>query len=516
MPRIGITAYDLLISCPGDVEDYIDIIKECVNNFNRTIGEANNSLIETKHWSTNSYPESGDKPQELLNKQFVRNCDVAVALFWTRFGTPTDKYGSGTEEEIEEMLSSDKQVFMYFVDAPVQPSKVDPEQYGKIQEFKKRYESKGIYSVISDTNDFKTEFTKHLTMHFLPIVSEEKIKLPEALLPNIIVKDKNSNNISEFVVETYNLLNCKLLTEKKEECIERLNLLQLKLLPARESSVPAGDIKYTDVGKRMTTFNISDLSDVKFTDDQKKVITDFAHSNNITIAPAFWNIGNLKEPLFSSPLLRTNYTGSDEEIKRYKSVMELYWNITEYLEYKEFFSYIDKQYYVELVVSNNGNTFDEDIDIKFKIKNGIIIEPKDITIPGINIIENVLQNGYLEDIFTIQTDDSIYPYSNYPTIVPPFNHNIPLPFGKSVIEEYEENKEQFSEEINRIFCYNYFYKQDKDVVSFKIKYLKQNSTIALPSILFFKDIPEEIEYEIISKHTPDITKGTIKNTKNKP
>lgn len=104
MPRKGVTIYDLLLSCPGDVTDYLEIIKESVESFNRTFGNLNNIEVVTKHWSTNSYPESGDKPQELLNKQFVRDCDAAVAVFWTRFGTPTDKYGSGTEEEIEEML----------------------------------------------------------------------------------------------------------------------------------------------------------------------------------------------------------------------------------------------------------------------------------------------------------------------------------------------------------------------------------------------------------------------------
>ena len=97
MPRIGITAYDLLISCPSDVIKYVDIIKDCVDSFNRTIGEVNNCEIVTKHWSTDSFPQSGNKPQELLNNQFVRECDAAVAIFWTRFGTPTDKYGSGTE-----------------------------------------------------------------------------------------------------------------------------------------------------------------------------------------------------------------------------------------------------------------------------------------------------------------------------------------------------------------------------------------------------------------------------------
>ena len=40
----------------------------------------------------------GGKPQALLNEQFVNKCDAAVAIFWTRFGSPTDEYGSGTEE----------------------------------------------------------------------------------------------------------------------------------------------------------------------------------------------------------------------------------------------------------------------------------------------------------------------------------------------------------------------------------------------------------------------------------
>lgn len=38
MPRKGITAYDLLISCPGDVLNYLDVIKESVENFNRVFG----------------------------------------------------------------------------------------------------------------------------------------------------------------------------------------------------------------------------------------------------------------------------------------------------------------------------------------------------------------------------------------------------------------------------------------------------------------------------------------------
>ena len=33
MPRKGITAYDLLISCPGDLLDYLNVIKDSVESF---------------------------------------------------------------------------------------------------------------------------------------------------------------------------------------------------------------------------------------------------------------------------------------------------------------------------------------------------------------------------------------------------------------------------------------------------------------------------------------------------
>ena len=48
-----------------------------------------------------------------MNEQFVNKCDAAVAIFWTGFGSPTDEYDSETEEEIEIMLQSGKQVLPY-------------------------------------------------------------------------------------------------------------------------------------------------------------------------------------------------------------------------------------------------------------------------------------------------------------------------------------------------------------------------------------------------------------------
>ena len=112
MPK-NIIQYNLLISCPDDVHEKIEVIEKAVKKFNDQFSDILGIYIRTKHWLKDSYPQSGGKPQELLNKRF-KDCDACIAIFGTKFGTPTDKYGSGTEEEIENMLSSGKQVFVYF------------------------------------------------------------------------------------------------------------------------------------------------------------------------------------------------------------------------------------------------------------------------------------------------------------------------------------------------------------------------------------------------------------------
>ena len=108
MPK-NIVQYDLLVSCPGDIENEIRIIEDAVSQFNTQFSDALGISVRTKHWHKNSYAQSGGKPQALLNEQFVKDCDAAVAILWTRFGTPTDEYGSGTEEEVEIIMTCDAQ-----------------------------------------------------------------------------------------------------------------------------------------------------------------------------------------------------------------------------------------------------------------------------------------------------------------------------------------------------------------------------------------------------------------------
>lgn len=255
--------------------------------------------------STDSYPQSGDKPQELLNKQFVRECDAAVAIFWTKFGTPTDRYGSGTEEEIEEMLSSNKQVFMYFLDAPVNPSSVDMEQYKKVQAFKEKYKDRGIYFIVRDEQELRQLFTNHLGMHFLPLAVGGKNSFEKKASPVLKIKAASQQEDKDAIVEYSEFSECKLVKDKKKSIISKITLLQQGNLEAREEKPSEAIekkensllINSPDLNKLLGKSDLMSgkIMDADIADEWKTIICEFANENGIEIEEFFWNVGNLKK-----------------------------------------------------------------------------------------------------------------------------------------------------------------------------------------------------------------------------
>lgn len=177
MPR-KLTEYNLLFSCPGDAyKECYPAVSAAVDDFNRYAKSNLSISANLTHWTKDSYPQSGGKPQALLNTQIVDTADAAIAVFWTRFGTPTDEYGSGTEEEIDRLINEKKQVFLYFLDKAIPPSLTESETYqeqrSQIALFRQKYERKGIYCVVKDENNLKKQFAQHLFLYFGEKTSED-------------------------------------------------------------------------------------------------------------------------------------------------------------------------------------------------------------------------------------------------------------------------------------------------------------------------------------------------------
>lgn len=80
----------------------------------QTEREAQGSATTTQTPTTpSSGPAHARRPQEIINKQVLRNCDLLIAVFWTRLGTPTGGSTSGTVEEIREHIATGKPAMIY-------------------------------------------------------------------------------------------------------------------------------------------------------------------------------------------------------------------------------------------------------------------------------------------------------------------------------------------------------------------------------------------------------------------
>ena len=522
MPRTGITVYDLLISCPGDVLKYAGIVKECVETFNHNYGCHNSVVVLTRDWATDSFPQSGDRPQELLNKQFVRDCDAAVVIFWTKFGTPTDKYGSGTEEEIEEMFSADKQVFLYFVDAPISPSEIDDEQYKKVIAFKKKYEERVLYSVVKDEADFRKQFSNNLTKYFQTKKTGEAVQDTTRICPLLQIQDYHSCSEGIATYQQLLLLNGKFMSDKAKTIYAQIDKLKQNYLPQRtpkKQEEASQELVNKCENEFIKSFELSKLSfdlliDISIPEQWKETILKFCKRNNIDIPEQFWYVGDLKQnrmPSSTAFLYGSQFLeGSDAEQQRYKYIQKLYCNIVEYSEYLLYFSETETQKLTYLVIENIGTTYDEDIDVKLIVEKNCLLTYDEFPVPGINIIGEILEKNFLKAFYKLKGNDSVSEYNNYPDMSDDFNYGIVSPFTPTYAsEKYEKQKKSYKSQLKHIMCYQRYVKNTCDILILHIPYLRQHVKMAFPSVLAFKNPPKEIEYEITSKHIPDIIKGRI-------
>lgn len=154
-------------------------------------------------WETHASPQLGDRPQEIINQQILRDCDLLVALFWTRIGQSTGKEESGTVEEIKEFVSKDKPALLYFSERPVPPNKIDADQLGRLNAFKDEIKSQGLIDTFSDTYDFRAKLSRQLAMTIGRIVSEANGKSKIAKSKVNAIKGAFAPNLTEGEIENW-------------------------------------------------------------------------------------------------------------------------------------------------------------------------------------------------------------------------------------------------------------------------------------------------------------------------
>lgn len=155
----------VMIASPADVFDQREIVREVVNSWNFVNSQSRKLIIMPVAWETHLAPDLGGRPQAIINKKVLDECDLLVGIFWTRLGTPTGEAESGTVEEIKRHIDAGKPAMVYFSNAPVAPESINPQQYASVQEFKSWCLEKGIISSFTNSTEFRRMFDSQLQIN---------------------------------------------------------------------------------------------------------------------------------------------------------------------------------------------------------------------------------------------------------------------------------------------------------------------------------------------------------------
>jgi hypothetical protein len=149
------STYLVLICSPSDLEEERRVATEAINDWNAQHASAESVVLLPVKWETHAMPQSGTRPQEAINRQLVRNCDILVGMFWTRIGTSTGVAESGTVEEITQFVGSGKPAMLYFSSRPIDPNRIDLAQNKKLKAFKAAIYEKALTGSFSQLDELR-------------------------------------------------------------------------------------------------------------------------------------------------------------------------------------------------------------------------------------------------------------------------------------------------------------------------------------------------------------------------
>jgi hypothetical protein len=152
---------NIVIASPSDVKEEREIVTSVIYDWNATHSRETNIILQPLKWESHSYPASGERPQAIINKQFVEEGDILIGIFGYKLGTPTGVSQSGTIEEIEVFRKSGKYVALYFSTANF-PREADLDQLKRLVAYKEERKTDTLYSDFETVDDLREALTKHL------------------------------------------------------------------------------------------------------------------------------------------------------------------------------------------------------------------------------------------------------------------------------------------------------------------------------------------------------------------
>ncbi len=154
----------VLIASPSDLQEERQAATDAVNEWNAQHAAAESVVLLPVKWETHARPAAAHRPQAVINRQVVQNCDVLVGLFWTRLGTSTGVAESGTVEEFDKFVSAGKPALLYFSRRPVDPDTIDLRQHRKLRAFRKGTQRRALTGTFAAVEELRQTLVRDLLL----------------------------------------------------------------------------------------------------------------------------------------------------------------------------------------------------------------------------------------------------------------------------------------------------------------------------------------------------------------
>lgn len=159
--------FKLFLASPGDTSDQRVAAKEVIEEINTVFGRKEEFTIQLLNWEDSVYSSVGQDGQDVINRQIGEDYDIFVGIMWKKFGSPTKRFGSGTEEEFniayERLKNHGNLQLMFFFNSTSIPQDSDFNQFRKVQDFRKSLEDFGVlYKTFTTNEDFIKLFRSNL------------------------------------------------------------------------------------------------------------------------------------------------------------------------------------------------------------------------------------------------------------------------------------------------------------------------------------------------------------------
>jgi hypothetical protein len=204
MPR-NVTKIRIFIASPGDTQEERISASQIIEELNK-INPIENIEFELIKWETHTYSGIGDDAQDVINKEIDDNYDIFIGLMWKKFGSPTKRSSSGTEEEFLRALeiynrkSQPIKILFYFSQTAISPKDIDTEQLDKINQFKTSLQETGVYYWdYSNIKEFEGFLRVHISKAARELINDLKINTVKIVEP--ILEHQKENDDEEGLIE---------------------------------------------------------------------------------------------------------------------------------------------------------------------------------------------------------------------------------------------------------------------------------------------------------------------------